>query len=55
MGNHDQFWFEFARCQVREGSSHQESTVTVKVNRLLIAHESRYNFVDLTPKMKMMW
>ena len=54
-GNHDQFRFELARCQVREGSSHRESTATVKVNRLQIANESRYNFVDLTPKMKLMW
>ena len=54
-GNHDQFRFELARCQVREGSSHRESTATVKVNRLQIAHESRYNFLDLTPKMKLMW
>ena len=54
-GNHDQFRFELARCQVREGSSHRKSTAAVKVNRLQIAHESRYNFVDLTPKMKLMW
>ena len=35
--------------RVREGSSHRKSTGIVTVNRLQIGHESRHNFLDLTP------
>ena len=42
-----------SRCRVREGSSHRKSTGTV--NRLQIGHESRNNYLDLTPKMTLMW
>lgn len=36
-------------------SSHRGSTAIVTVHRLQIGHESRYDFVDLTPKMKLIW
>ena len=42
-------------CRVREGSSHRKSTGIVTVNRLPIGHESKYNYLDLTPKMTLMW